>query len=170
MSIKWLGVIFVVGSCAGVGFSAALAYDKQERILYQLLHVLTYMAWELEYRLLPLPELCRQASRECGGLVCRVLAGLAEELERQMEPDVSSCMQQVLQRETTPSRKIRRLFLMLGRGLGRFDLPGQLKGLEEVRTACERELKPLAQQKQNAIRSYRTLGICAGAALAILLL
>ena len=87
-----------------------------------------------------------------------------------MEPDVPSCMQTVLQKEHMPSRRIRRLFLMFGRSLGRFDLPGQIRGLEEVRTACERELKPLVQQKQNAIRSYRTLGICAGAALAILLL
>ena len=170
MSIKWLGVIFVVGSCAGVGFSAALAYERQERILYQLLHVLSCMACELQYRLLPLPELCRQASQECGGTVQRVLISLAEELEHQMEPDVPSCMQTVLQKEPMPSRRIRRLFLMFGRSLGRFDLPGQIRGLEEVRTACERELKPLVQQKQNAIRSYRTLGICAGAAIAILLL
>lgn len=170
MSIKWLGVIFVVGSCAGVGFSAALSYEKQERILYQLLHILNYMACELQYRLLPLPELCKQASRECGGTVRRVLIALAEELERQMEPDVPSCMQTALQKEPLPSRRIRRLFLMLGRSMGRFDLTGQLRGLEEVRMACERELKPLAQQKQNAVRSYRTLGICAGAALAILLL
>ena len=170
MSVKWLGVIFVIGSCAGVGFSAALAYEKQERILYQMLHILNYMACELQYRLVPLPELCRQASRECSGTVHRVLAALAEELERQMEPDVSSCMRQVLQAESLPSKRIRGLFSMLGRSLGRFDLPGQIKGLEEVRTACERELKPLAQQKQNAIRSSRTLGICAGAALAILLL
>lgn len=170
MSIKWLGVVFVVGSCGGVGFSAALAYEKQERILYQLLRILNYMACELQYRLLPLPDLCKLASRECSGTVRRVLSALAEELERQMEPDVPSCMQTVLQKETMPSRRIRRLFLMLGRSLGRFDLTGQLRGLEEVRAACERELEPLARQKQNAIRSYRTLGICAGAALAILLL
>lgn len=170
MSIKWMGVIFVVGSCAGVGFSAALAYEKQEKILYQLLHILNYMACELQYRLLPLPELCRQASGECGGTVRRVLLALAEKLDCQMEPDVQSCMQSVLQTVPMPSRMIRRMFLMLGRSLGRFDLTGQLRGLEEVRAACERELKPLVQQKQNAIRSYRTLGICAGAALAILLL
>lgn len=170
MSIKWLGVIFVVGSCAGVGFSAAMSYERQEKILYQLLHVLNYMACELQYRLLPLPELCRQASGECGGTVRSVLAALAEELERQIEPDVPSCMQRAIHTVPMPSRIIRRLFLMLGRSLGRFDLPGQIRGLEEVSAACERELKTLAQQKQNAIRSYRTLGICAGVALAIILL
>lgn len=170
MSIKWLGVIFVIGSCAGVGFSAAMAYETQEKTLYQLMRILDCMSCELQYKLLPLPELCRQASGECGGTVRRVLSALAGELERQMEPDVQSCMRIVLEKERMPARRIRRLFLMLGHSLGNFDLTGQLRGLEEVRTACERELTPLAQQKQNAIRSYRTLGICAGIAIAILLL
>ena len=87
-----------------------------------------------------------------------------------MEPDVQSCMQIVIEKIRMPSRRIRRLFLLFGRSLGKFDLAGQVRGLEEVRTACELELRPLTQQKQNAIRSYRTLGICAGIALAILLI
>lgn len=170
MSIKWLGVILVVGSCVCAGCSSAMAYERQEKALYQLLHILNFMTCELQYRLTPLPELCRQTSRECSGSVNRVLSAFARELERQMEPDAASCMQAVLQTEPMPSKRIRRLFLMLGRSLGRFDLAGQIKGLEEVHAACERELKPLAQQKQNVVRSCRTLGICAGAALAILLL
>ena len=170
MNIKCLGVILVIGSCAGFGFSAAMAYEKQEKTLYQLLRILDYMTCELQYKLLPLPELCRQASRECEGVVHRVLSALASELERQLEPDVQSCMQIVIEKIRMPSRQIRRLFLLFGRSLGKFDLAGQLRGLEEVRTACERELRPLTQQKQNAIRSYRTLGICAGIALAILLI
>lgn len=170
MSIKCLGVILVIGSCAGFGFSAAMAYEKQEKTLYQLLRILDYMSCELQYKLLPLPELCRQASHECEGIVRRVLFALANELERQMEPDVQSCMQIVIEKIRMPSRRIRRLFLLFGRSLGKFDLAGQVRGLEEVRTACELELRPLTQQKQNAIRSYRTLGICAGIALAILLI
>ena len=57
---------------------------------------------------------------------------------------------------------------MLGTSLGRFDLTGQLNGLEQVRSHCRRELEALAGNRDQRVRGYQTLGICAGAALAIL--
>ena len=57
-----------------------------------------------------------------------------------------------------------------GAYLGRFDLPGQKQGLEEVREACRMELEALGKNRETRLRSYGTLGLCAGAALAILFL
>ena len=57
---------------------------------------------------------------------------------------------------------------LLGRSLGRFDLEGQLRGLESVRQVCRHGLETLAQNSAIRNRSYQTLGLCAGAALAIL--
>ena len=56
----------------------------------------------------------------------------------------------------------------LGASLGRFDLDGQLKGLESVRSDCREELKQLGLHRDERLRSYQTLGLCAGAALTIL--
>ena len=52
--------------------------------------------------------------------------------------------------------------------IGRFDLEGQLQGLESVRVYCRDQLDNLAKDRDVRLRSYQTLGLCAGAALAIL--
>ena len=57
---------------------------------------------------------------------------------------------------------------LLGKSLGRFDLNGQLLGVESVRSYCRRELGSLEAGRDQRIRGYQTLGVCAGAALAIL--
>ena len=52
--------------------------------------------------------------------------------------------------------------------LGKFDLQGQIRGLEGLRGECRRELKMLEAGRASRLREYKTLGLCAGAALAIL--
>jgi hypothetical protein len=56
----------------------------------------------------------------------------------------------------------------LGNNLGRFDIDGQVTELQRIRTNCERTLLELSNNKSNRLRSYQTLGLCAGAAIAIL--
>ena len=58
--------------------------------------------------------------------------------------------------------------LLLGKSIGRFDMDGQIKGLEAVRQDCRRRLDELSKDRDTRLRSYQTLGLCAGAALAIL--
>lgn len=170
MMWKWIGAILVITGCGGFGFSLAASYKKEELALRQLIHVLNYMECELQYRLTPLPELCRQAGAEAGGPVQRVLTALAEELEHQISPDAASCMTAALRSIPELPRSLRSLFRALGQTLGRFDLPGQLQGLEAVRSDCRRALEALTKNRDVRIRSYQTLGLCAGAALAILFL
>ena len=62
----------------------------------------------------------------------------------------------------------KRNLLLLGKTLGRFDLTGQLSGIESVIQLCRRDLDGLLSNQDVRLRSYRTLGICAGIALVIL--
>ena len=66
--------------------------------------------------------------------------------------------------------RLRKNLADLGTSLGRFDLPGQLKGLEAARISCRRDLEELSRDRDVRLRSYQTLGLCAGCALAILFL
>ena len=66
--------------------------------------------------------------------------------------------------------RLRRMLLLLGHSLGRFDLSGQLKGLASVRERCGQELQALRSDRDSRLRSFRVLGLCAGAALVILLI
>ena len=76
-------------------------------------------------------------------------------------------MNNSLQEGELPKR-VREGFRLLGQNLGRFDLQGQLKGMETVRNYCDLELESLGKNREERMRSYQTLGLCAGAALAIL--
>lgn len=170
MSYKWIGAILVIVGCGGFGISLSLGHRREEESLRQILRMLKYMQCELRYRLTPLPELCRQAAGEARGQLRHVMQYLAVELEQQEKADVSSCMKASLVRATDLSRRIRRLLIQLGRSLGRFDLDGQMEGLEEVCNACREQLRELGKDRDMRLRSYQTLGLCAGAALAILFL
>ena len=170
MSYRWFGAALVIAGCGGFGFSIASGYKREEGILRQLLRVLNYMEWKLQYRLTPLPELCRQAGKETRGTLREVFFNLARELEWQTSPDAASCMTAALKRSHELPRRVRAIMKQLGHTLGRFDLPGQKQGLEEVKEACRMELEALGKNRETRLRSYGTLGLCAGAALAILFL
>ena len=49
-----------------------------------------------------------------------------------------------------------------------FDLAGQLKSLKALQRACQDALVSLERDKDVRMRNYQTLGLCAGAALAII--
>lgn len=169
MNLKWIGAVLVIAGCGGFGCSIAAGYLAEQRALRQLLRGLETMRWELQYRLTPLPELCRLAGRESGGRVEPVFAALAGELDRQTEPDAAGCMRRALEdRDLSP--RLRRLLTQLGRSLGRYDLAGQLQGIQAVERACRTEEEKLEKDRDRRLRSYRALSLCAGAALVILLI
>lgn len=168
MSMKIIGAILVIAGCGGFGFKLAATHLREEKTLRQLISVLDYMECELQYRLTPLPDLCRQAASECSGVVSQAFLALALELEDQISPDVERCMTAALCRSKDMPRLSRAAMELLGRSLGRFDMEGQLRGLEATRQDCRRNLDTLNQNREVRLRSYQTLGICAGAAIAIL--
>ena len=168
MMFKWIGAVLVVAGCGAAGFAIAGAYRQEEKELRQLTAALDFMSCELQYRLTPLPDLCRLASREISGLSGKVLAGIALELESKLKPQVDDCVLEAMCQAGDLPRRLREAFLLMGSSLGRFDVEGQIKGLDAVRAYCRRELEIMASGRENRLRSYQTLGICAGAALAIL--
>lgn len=170
MYCKLLGIVFIITACGGFGFKAASAHMREERILRQLTGILDFMECELQYRRTPLPQLCRQAAIEASGSLREFLISLTQELEDQLLPDVRGCMDTALNKHPELPNLTTGALELLGQSLGRFDIQGQMVGLEAVRQECRRNLEQLNQNKQARLRGYQTLGLCAGAALAILLL
>ena len=168
MNYKWIGALLVVVGCGGFGFSLASSYRKEESMLRQILSVLDFMECQLQYQLTPLPELCRMAGRGSSGTIRDILIFCAQELEQQISPDAYSCMICAVAKAAPITYSVRQVFAELGKTLGRFDLSGQLKGLDGVRTLCNNKLRELESNRDVRLRGYQTLGLCAGAALAIL--
>ena len=168
MGIKGMGAVLIIAGCGGFGFSMAAGVRQQEKLLHQLIRVLDVLEAELQYRLTSLPDLCRLAARECDGHLRNLFRELWSALSRQDHPDAASCMDAVLiQCDELPGR-VKKHLRYLGRTLGRFDLPGQLQGLQTVCTACKADLTALQRNREVRLRSYQTLSLCAGAALVIL--
>ncbi len=170
MDYRWFGAILVIAGCSSCGFSIAAGKRREEKLLCQLLQLLGFMESELRYRLTPLPELCRMAAGETKGTLRTLFLNLYRELSWQKLPDAGSCMSAAIQRTGELPGRLRRLLVQLGQTLGRFDLEGQLRGIRDVRQRCEESLNRIRKNRDEQLRSYRTLGVCAGAALAVILL
>jgi len=170
MDYKWIGAILIITGCSGCGFAIAAGKRREEKLLHQLIGILHFMESDLQYRLTPLPELCRLAAEETRGILHTVFMNLSRELSWQKLPDAGSCMYAAIQRTGEIPSSVRRPLVQLGHTLGRFDLPGQIQGIQAVQKRCGESIERIAENREERLRSYKTLGVCAGAALAIILL
>ena len=168
MTIRILGGIFIIFGCGSFGFIFSKFHRKEVHYLRRTLSALMFIECELQYRLTPLPELCRKTAQICEGSLSRLFAALAEELEFQVSPEVRVCMEAAIRRTKDLPTHTKNVLLLLGCELGRFDLEGQLKGLNAVQNETQRILTQCTSNQDRRLRNYQTLGICAGAALAIL--
>ena len=170
MPLKYVGAILIFLACGAAGFLMAAGYRKEERSLSELVRVLDFMSCELEYRLTPLPQVCRSAANSAQGCIQKVLGALAVELENQISPNAACCMQVALSAAKDMPPSVYGAFQALGESLGCYDLDGQLKQLAAVRQQCAAKLTQMQSDGEERIRRYQTLGLCAGAGLAILFL
>ena len=150
--IRLVGAVCIVTGCGGFGFAMAAANRREEAELVGLISALEYMSCELSYRMTPLAALCRGAAN--GGQVGQFLAELASELERGTAPDVQACVRLVLDR-LQPPKLLRRHLSELGVTLGRFDLPGQLRGLESAIRSAGDALRRFREGAEGRRRSWR---------------
>ncbi len=168
MMLKIVGAILIITGCGSVGFKIAANYRRDENALEQLVSILDFMYAELQYRLTPLPSLCRLVAMHFRNMPGRLFEELAQEMELQTSTNIGQCMTAIISGKRTIPAITRTQMIRLGNSLGRFDLDGQLMGLEAVRQDCMRNLEQLRSNRDVRLRSYQTLGLCAGAALAIL--
>lgn len=170
MILKLIGAMLIIAACGGVGFYAAAIHRREEKTLRQFVFCLDFMECELQYHLTPLPELCRQTAAKASGPLSIFYTNLVIEFEDQISPDTERCVMAALAKVKDMPGLTRESIELLGRTLGRFDIEGQLSGLEATRQECHRKLEELTHNQTLRLRSYQTLGLCAGAALAILLM
>ena len=169
MTWKLIGVILVIVSCGGLGFAMAAADLYESKSIQKMIEAIEYLSWELQYRNLPLPELCRSTANASSGQVRSIFFSLAKELDTMLSPDVACCVEHLLE-SMELSGRLRNALKLLGRSLGKFDREGQLKGLASAAAELELERKACADGQRGRVRCYQTLGLCAGAAIAILMI
>lgn len=170
MLLRIVGAACVLIVCVGIGFYLAFKYAQEEKMLLQIIDVLNFMKCELQYRVTPLPILCRQAALEVSGTIRDTFCELSIELDKQISPDVECCMDVVICNNTHLPEKITMIFRELGKQLGRFDLQGQLNGIEWVMQKTQSVLNERYNDKADSMRRYKVFGVCAGITLVIIFL
>lgn len=169
MTMKLFGAALIILACGGYGFMMANAHRKEVKALQNIITTISYIKCELQFRNTALPELCSRAAKVTQGCISRFFQSLAAELEAQICPDTNECLLNALSRHPDIPPSSTEAIVNMGTTIGVFDLTGQLDGLNRVLLQSEEALSKLTKQQDIRIRSYQTLGLCAGAALAILL-
>lgn len=167
--IRFLGAALLVAGCGGFGLSIAFVHRKEVQMLRNMIDALQEMEWELKYRMPNLAGLCTIAGNTAGGTLKEIFGEMAARLKRKDITDISAALNHLVMQKDLP-RSVRKNMKQLGATLGRFDLEGQIQGLEIVRRQCRKDLKKLEDNSTQRLRSYQTLAWCAGAALAILMI
>jgi stage III sporulation protein AB len=168
MIMKWIGAALVIAGCGGIGFAICRNYRREEDALMQLIHSFEWMQCELNYRMTPLPALCRAVSEVAKGFVGEFYRKLATELDEQITPDVFTCVQSAIRDVPQLPASAIRVLRNLGTSLGMFDLQGQVGALETAEELCKKDLRELSNNKQEKLRNYQVLGICAGVTMVVL--
>ncbi len=168
MTIKIIGAILVIGGCGSFGFILAAAHKRQVRFLSALLSAIAFMECEIQYKLTPLPDLCRLTADVCSGILKKLFLSFAKELDSQISPDVAKCMHAAIAQHPEIPETTKSVLRLLSTAIGQFNLEGQLKGLAAVEAQCKNDLQKLTNNQDVRIRNYQTLGLCAGAAVVIL--
>ena len=168
MILKLFGAALVLLSCGGVGFSMAARHRREVCALQNLISAIDRIVCELEYKLSPLPELLRVAGNSAGGVVGEFFLRVSDELTKQLSPNAADCFcKSVLSSVNLPD-DTRKLLLEMGMSIGQYDTENQINGLNSIRQRADIRLGELTKDMDKRIRSYQTLGLCAGAAIAIL--
>ena len=129
------------------------------------------MLCEIQGSLTPAQELCERAQAICKGQLRQLLADYAAGLSAHRAADAGQIMEAALVRQTRalPVSCICHL-RELGEILGRYDCNEQTRAMQALIARVDDSIARLREGKADRCRSYEVLGVCAGCALAILLL
>ena len=168
VTAKIFGSVLVIIGCAGFGFRAAASHIREEFCLKQLLFAISAMRSHLNSRLVPLPALCDLAGSACGGPVGAALRKFSGKLEKCSDCNMHRLMESILIEDIPLPDNTQSFLLQLIAGFGGFDLDEQLRELDRQASEISNVLNSLEQDRQSRLRGYKTLGLCAGAAIVIL--
>lgn len=170
--IRLLGAGFVALAAGAVGFGFARNVKLQCTQLDALVWALETMQGEMSARLTPLPELfllLGSSGQRDVSLFFRT-AGMALTTPPGCTVPVAFKWGFAASANFRPGEQAVQALYALASGLGRLELERQLAAIEQAKGAVTRELLSVQAQKQARMRSYGTIGVCAGLALAVILL
>ena len=166
--MKFAGIVFVVLSAGTVGFQMAALLRKKCEFLNNLLAALQLLKNEITVCGTPLPQAFALVAAANDGGLERLFDTAAKEMDKNRWTTPYDAVSHAL--ETVQEPFLGDVMLPLAKSLGKYDLAAQLQGIETARMQAEQLLRETEQERKIKSRTYQTLGVCAGLAVAILLI
>ena len=168
MILKVIGAILVIFGAYFVGHKVSYSKKRTVYLLQQLIVAFEQIVCELRYRKIPLSVVFRRVDTESDVVNC-LFYNLSEELEGQISPDVICCANAAMLQTNQMPDELKTYVVNMGKIMGTFDLDGQIKGLNSLCEECKNTLMHLSENQDVRLRNNRTLVLCAGIAIVILL-
>ena len=168
MIIKLGGSLLIVFGAYCVGCQIGNRRKKISEMLKQLIIAIDQIGCELRYRKTSLPLVFRRIQTE-NATLNRFFTCLSDELDGQISPDVRCCVHAALTQISGIPEEIIKYINLMGDLMGRFDLKAQVEGLDSLQEECRALLLQLSDNQDVYFRNCRTLALCAGTTLVILL-
>lgn len=170
--MKVAGVIFIVASATSMGVRVAWSLRRRCTLLQQLMAALQLMKNEISFCGTPLPQTFALMAAACDGPLERLFSRIARDMDKRRWLTPMAAMEQALKDvpELPQGDRISLILLELSGKLGKYDLDSQRQGIDLALVQLEEERQKAEREKSVKGRTYETLGVCAGLAMAILLL
>lgn len=167
--IKLLGVCLIVAGAGGFGVKKAVNFSRQMRQLQDFLRALALLECELNYSLLPVAQLCRTVAEQVHGTVGAFLTNYAAALEKDAPRNSAARSAFARTGGLCLPKEAQIALLELFGTIGRYDLDGENHLLHLTQRRLRTALEDWEREKRPVAKGYAVLGVCTGAALAILL-
>ncbi len=167
-----LGALLIIGGSMAIGFGMASQLRRRAETIAALLGMLDRMESELSYRLTPLPALMGRLAEGSGKLLAAALEQCRDKLrDPERQPFREIWEEAVAWNLDLPlAEEERKNLEELGRMLGRYDLEGQLRSIQNAKAGLKRCLDHAVRERDRLGRVFGVLGVSSGAVLVLLLL
>ena len=168
MLMKLIGAVCIIVCCGFIGFKISYGQKKEEHYFQKLMEVLEFMMRELQHKNTTMPYLFYRSAEITNGSLKKIFLSIYEQLNSCTFPDLTTCINYSLRQQNSIPESVKEELYSLGPNLCSFNLSGQIKGISAIINNCEFKLQKLRNNKEQRLRTYQTLGLCAGAAIVII--
>lgn len=168
--LRIIGILLVLCSATGIGYSRTKQYYKTLRQLRDLRRGMELVACQMNYTLYPMPKLLNivgnQLSKPIGPYFIRLGKAIDEGFPRHRAHEKALQSTKGL---SIPNDGLMAL-IEWSTALGQFDPDGENRMMKLSIDRVEHALRTYESEKKAMVKSYTLLGACAGIALVILIL
>ena len=169
--LKTIGMILILMASGTVGFGMARTVRRQQVQTVVLIDALLRLRHELQYRLTPLPD----AFAVLGEMPNREVAAFFSAMSARLQSGRTCTVGYACRRAMAQTGGLqltagtRSALLALFDALGRYDLEGNLQMLELALDRLRAEARTIKSGSRARCKTYISLAVCTGLAIAVIL-